>query len=322
MLLLLGIAGRDGVLQVHGQVDNLGEATYKLATFHGITFTNIAICNCLFLRPRVGFINLDCGLPESAAGYVDGVTKLRFTSDAGFIDAGTNHNMSSEYITPSMGRSWHNVRSFGGGTGARSCYTLRSLVAGLKYLIRAKFLYGNYDGLDRAPVFHLHVGVNYWTTVNISNANTPVIYEIIAAVPGESVHVCLVNTGSGTPFISSLDLRPLKNGLYPMANATQGLVLLTRSNFGRDDGVILSPQVPRRPARPFLDPNEQADGMDGDLDGQEGAEHRRRQLRRAVRRDADRHHPRQLLPPRLVQLGRRAQRQQPGSRVHLHPALL
>ncbi|VAH09496.1 unnamed protein product [Triticum turgidum subsp. durum] len=207
--LLLGIAGLGGVLQVHGQVDNLG------------------------------FINLDCGLPESAAGYVDGVTKLRFTSDAGFIDAGTNYNMSSEYITPTMGRSWHNVRSFGGGAGTRSCYTLQSLVAGLKYLIRAKFWYGNYDGLDRAPVFDLHVGVNYWTTVNISNANTPVIYEIIAVVPGESVQVCLVNTGSGTPFISALDLRPLKNGLYPMANATQGLVLHTRANFGRDDGVIL-----------------------------------------------------------------------------------
>ncbi|KAI5019609.1 hypothetical protein ZWY2020_044497 [Hordeum vulgare] len=209
LLLLLGIAGRSCVLQVHGQVDNLG------------------------------FINLDCGLPESAAGYVDSVTKLRFTSDAGFIDAGTNYNMSSEYITPSMGRSWHNVRSFHGAAGTRSCYTLRSLVAGLKYLIRAKFLYGNYDGLDRAPVFDLHVSVNYWTTVNISNANTPVIYEIIAVVPGESVQVCLVNTGFGTPFISALDLRPLKNGLYPMANATQGLVLLTRSNFGRDDGVIL-----------------------------------------------------------------------------------
>ncbi|XP_037444311.1 putative leucine-rich repeat receptor-like serine/threonine-protein kinase At2g19230 [Triticum dicoccoides] len=208
-LLLLGIAGCGGVLQVHGQVDNLG------------------------------FISLDCGLPENAAGYVDSTTKLRFTSDAGFINAGTNHNMSSEYITPLMGKSWHNVRSFGGGAGARSCYTLGPLVAGLKHLVRAKFMYGNYDGLNKAPVFDLHVGVNYWTTVNISNANTPEIYEIIAVVPGDSAEVCLVNTGSGTPFISALDLRPLENGLYPMSNSTQGLVLLTRSNFGPTDGVIL-----------------------------------------------------------------------------------
>ncbi|XP_047044152.1 probable LRR receptor-like protein kinase At1g51890 [Lolium rigidum] len=207
LLLLLVLAAGGGVVQVHGQLDNLG------------------------------FISIDCGLPENAAGYVDSGTKLRFTSDAGFINSGTNHNMSAEYITPYMGRSWHNVRSF--AVGARNCYTLRSLVAGLKYLIRATFMYGNYDDLNRAPVFDLHLGVNYWTKVNISDANTPEIYEIIAVVPGDSAQVCLVNTGSGTPFISSLSLRPFKDGLYPMANATQGLVLVSRVNFGPSDGVVV-----------------------------------------------------------------------------------
>ncbi|KAM0843311.1 hypothetical protein ACQ4PT_057790 [Festuca glaucescens] len=208
LLLLLGIVG-GGVLRVHGQADNLG------------------------------FISIDCGLLESASGYVDNGTKLSFVSDAGLIDAGTNYNMSAEYITRAMGRSFHNVRSFGGGASARNCYTLRSLVSGLKYLIRAKFMYGNYDGLNRAPVFDLHLGVNYWTTVNITDADTPVIVEVIAVVPGNSTQVCLVNTGSGTPFISSLDLRPLKNFLYPMANATQGLVLLARANFGPSDGKLI-----------------------------------------------------------------------------------
>lgn len=209
LLLLFGIVGGGGVLRVHGQADNLG------------------------------FLSIDCGLPESAAGYMDNVTKLSFVSDAGLIDAGTNYNMSTEYITPSMGKSFHNVRSFGGGASARNCYTLRNLVSGLKYLIRAKFMYGNYDGLNRVPVFDLHLGVNYWTTVNITDADTPVIVEVIAVVPGGSAQVCLVNTGSGTPFISSLDLRPLKNLLYPMANATQGLVLLARANFGPSDGKLI-----------------------------------------------------------------------------------
>jgi hypothetical protein len=75
--------------------------------------------------------------------------------------------------------------------------------------------------------------------VNISDANTPEIYEIIAVVPGDSAQVCLVNTGSGTPFISSLSMRPFKDGLYPMANATQGLVLVSRVNFGPSDGVVV-----------------------------------------------------------------------------------
>ncbi|XP_051209298.1 LRR receptor-like serine/threonine-protein kinase IOS1 [Lolium perenne] len=50
---------------------------------------------------------------------------------------------------------------------------------------------------------------------------------------GESaVQVCLVDTGTGTPFVSGLDLRPLWGTLYPQANATQALVLVDRSNFG------------------------------------------------------------------------------------------
>ncbi|CAM0954477.1 unnamed protein product [Alopecurus aequalis] len=206
--LLFLLLGAGGVLRVHGQVDILG------------------------------FISIDCGLPESTAGWVDNATKLSFVSDAGFIDAGTNYNMSSEYITPSMGRGWHTVRSFAGAS-ARNCYTLRSLVPGLKYLISAKFMYGNYDGLNKAPVFDLHLGVNYWTTVNTSNADTPVWVEVIAVVPGDSAQVCLVNTGSGTPFISSLTLRPLKNSLYPMANATQGLVLLFRNNLGPTESAVI-----------------------------------------------------------------------------------
>ena len=51
-------------------------------------------------------------------------------------------------------------------------------------------------------------------------------------MPDDFVQVCLVNTGSGTPFISGLELRPLKSSIYPQVNVTQGLVLLGRRNFG------------------------------------------------------------------------------------------
>ncbi|PUZ65105.1 hypothetical protein GQ55_3G196700 [Panicum hallii var. hallii] len=177
----------------------------------------------------IGFISIDCGLPGTAS-YVDEATKLSYAPDTAFTDAGSNHNISAVYITPKLGRRYLNVRSFPGG--ARSCYTLRSLEAGLKYLLRATFMYGNYDGLRRPPVFDLHVGVNFWTTVNVTEADNPVIPEAIVLVLGDSVQVCLVNTGSGTPFISGLDLRPLKSTLYPQANETQGLVLVGRMNFG------------------------------------------------------------------------------------------
>ncbi|XP_062180192.1 putative leucine-rich repeat receptor-like protein kinase At2g19210 [Phragmites australis] len=180
----------------------------------------------------IGFISIDCGLPGTAS-YVDDTTKLSYAPDAAFIDAGSNHNISAEYITPLLSKRYHNVRSF--PDGARNCYTLRSLVAGLKYLLRATFKYGNYDGLRRPPIFDLYVGVNYWTVANITDADTSMILESIVVVPDDFVQVCLVNTGAGTPFISGLDLRPLKSSLYPQVNATQGLVLLGRINFGPTD---------------------------------------------------------------------------------------
>jgi hypothetical protein len=186
-------------------------------------------CTTDELDLRSGFINIDCGLLGTAS-YVDDATKLAYVPDAAFIDAGTNHNISAEYMTPTLSKRYHNVRSF--PDGVRNCYTLRSIVAGLKYLLRATFKYGNYDNLARPPIFDLYIGVNFWTMVNVTDAGSAIMLEAIVLVPDDFVQVCLVNTGSGTPFISGLDLRPLKSTLYPQANATQGLVLYARLNFG------------------------------------------------------------------------------------------
>uniref|UniRef100_A0ACD5U0J5 Uncharacterized protein n=1 Tax=Avena sativa TaxID=4498 RepID=A0ACD5U0J5_AVESA len=178
-----------------------------------------------------GFISIDCGL-QGDMGRTDNVTKLAYVPDNGEYtdDAGTCHNISAVYITPFMHRSWYNVRSF--AAGARNCYTLRSLVPGLKYLVRASFMYGNYDGLNRPPGFDLHVGVNYWHPVKISRPDEAKYVEVIVVVPDNFVQICLINTGAGTPFISGLSLRPLKKTMYPQVTTAQGLVLLNRFNFG------------------------------------------------------------------------------------------
>uniref|UniRef100_A0A0E0LZ15 non-specific serine/threonine protein kinase n=1 Tax=Oryza punctata TaxID=4537 RepID=A0A0E0LZ15_ORYPU len=199
-----------------------------------------------------GFISIDCGL-SGKAGYVDNATKLSYSPDAGFTDAGTNNNISAEYLSPASSRIFDNVRSFPGAAPG-SCYTLRSLVPGLKYLVRASFKYGNYDGLRRLPMFDLYAGVNFWTTVNITDAAVAHAEEAIVVLPDDSLQVCLVNTGAGTPFISGLDIRPLKNSLYPQANATQGLVLAARMNFGPADTFIRYPDDPHdRAWKPWID---------------------------------------------------------------------
>ncbi|WOL11092.1 Receptor-like protein kinase [Canna indica] len=59
--------------------------------------------------------------------------------------------------------------------------------------------------------------------------------EVVTVATAHRISVCLVNTGQGTPFISGLDMRPIKSSLYSTLNALGTLVLLTRHNLGGND---------------------------------------------------------------------------------------
>ena len=121
-----------------------------------------------------------------------------------------------------------NLRSF--PQGIRNCYKI-STRKGTKYLIRATFLYGNYDGLNKAPEFDLHLGPNFWDTVKFRSVDIDTVKEAIHFPVKNYVRVCLVNTGSGTPFISALELRPLKNTTYETQTGTS-LSLVVRMDIG------------------------------------------------------------------------------------------
>ncbi|XP_016652369.1 PREDICTED: putative leucine-rich repeat receptor-like serine/threonine-protein kinase At2g19230, partial [Prunus mume] len=99
--------------------------------------------------------------------------------------------------------------------GTKNCYNI-NVTSGIKYLIRASFVYGNYDGQEKAPEFELHLGANLWESIRFENASVGAADKELIHVPLRSyIHVCLVNTGSGVPFISAIELRPLLNASYP-----------------------------------------------------------------------------------------------------------
>ncbi|MQM03188.1 hypothetical protein Taro_035968 [Colocasia esculenta] len=188
-----------------------------------------------------GFISVDCGIPQGTRSTDEEAT-IEFTSDEEYVDTGENRMLPPEFR---VRRQYQTLRSF--PSGARNCYRLRPVQRGKKYLVRAAFLYGNYDGLGSSPIFDLHLGVNPWATVNASSPDgNPVTKEIIAVAPGDSVSVCLVNTGSGVPFVSSIELRPLLDSIYPLANSSQSLVLFeNRRDFGgRPSGLVRYPDDP------------------------------------------------------------------------------
>ena len=110
---------------------------------------------------------------------------------------------------------------------------------GDRYLVRASFVHGNYDGQASgdsvAPplLFDLYVGVNLWQTINITEVYTLYGAEIITAAPSDSLSICLANIGLGAPFISSLELRHIDNHLaYQHANQSAALVFHSRYNLG------------------------------------------------------------------------------------------
>ncbi|CAA6672937.1 unnamed protein product [Spirodela intermedia] len=168
-----------------------------------------------------GFISIDCGL-EGDSNYTEQFSGIIYSPDAGYVNDGVNVDIPGDPCTATWDSSdrYLTMRSFPNGT--RNCYTMGPVKEGGKYLLRAEFLYGNYDGKNQPPQFDLYLGVNLWQTVNTDHT---VIAEIIAISPTKVLQVCLLNTGMGTPFISVLEVRPLPGFMYPLVNESQSLVL-------------------------------------------------------------------------------------------------
>ncbi|XP_047310350.1 probable LRR receptor-like protein kinase At1g51890 [Impatiens glandulifera] len=160
-----------------------------------------------------GFISLDCGRSN---GYTDRDTGLRYNSDNNFIDTGVSHIIAPEHQSNSLYQQFMYVRNFPKGT--RNCYTLKvpAQANGSRttFLIRGRFMYGNYDNNHSLPSFDLHIGVDIWDTVLIYNESVPIRKEIIYVPNSDFIQVCLINTNSGIPFISALEIRPMNDTIY------------------------------------------------------------------------------------------------------------
>ncbi|MED6161279.1 hypothetical protein PIB30_059302, partial [Stylosanthes scabra] len=115
-------------------------------------------------QQQTGFISIDCGGPENLE-YTDDATNIKYSTDGSYIQTGVNKNISSEYNYPknqNLPEPLSDLRSF--PQGVRNCYSLTAGRQGNLYLIRASFLYGNYDGENKLPEFDLYVGANFWSS--------------------------------------------------------------------------------------------------------------------------------------------------------------
>ncbi|CAA7036747.1 unnamed protein product [Microthlaspi erraticum] len=162
-------------------------------------------------QDQEGFISLDCGLPPNEASpYTHPKSGLIFTSDTNSIQSGKIGRIEASLEETYMKMLW-TLRYF--PDGKRNCYSF-NIKQGTNYLIRARFLYGNYDGLNNYPKFNLYIGPNFWKSVDLNADDGVSMGEIIHSPRSNYLDVCLVKTDTSTPFISALELRPLPNNSY------------------------------------------------------------------------------------------------------------
>ncbi|CAL9080886.1 unnamed protein product [Musa textilis] len=183
----------------------------------------------LEVNAQQGFVSIDCGM-DGSTSYNDTVTGITYEPDAKYINSGVNYKINMTYLQAATPVQAETLRAF--PNGSRNCYTIDGIIQGDKYLIRGLFFHGNYDGLTTVA-FELHLGMNFWQLVNITEPSDPIWREIITVAQDNSFSVCLVNIKSGTPFISALELRHIDStDVYIDGNQTNSLVLYARVNMG------------------------------------------------------------------------------------------
>ncbi|WOH06046.1 hypothetical protein DCAR_0625469 [Daucus carota subsp. sativus] len=114
------------------------------------------------------------------------------------------------------------------------CYTF-NVTSRTRYLVRATFLYGNFDNNNVYPKFDISLGPTHWATIVVSDANTIEVQELIFLALDPSISVCLSNATTGQPFISTLELRQFNGSIYLTEFENQFFLSVSaRINFGAE----------------------------------------------------------------------------------------
>ncbi|KAL1207445.1 putative LRR receptor-like serine/threonine-protein kinase [Cardamine amara subsp. amara] len=193
----------------------------------------------IFSNPE-GFLSLSCGGSSYTAAY-----NISWLSDNTYIETGNTTTVT--YINGNSASSVP-IRFFP-DSRSRQCYKIpMSWKKDLSsVLIRATFVYRNYDSQNSPPAFQVSLGRRITTTVDL-RTNDPWIEELVWPVNNDSVLLCLLAVkGRGIPVISSLEVRPLPLNAYRNSLEGSSNIILRRSyriNSGYTNGTIRYPSDP------------------------------------------------------------------------------
>lgn len=150
-------------------------------------------------------MSIDCG---GTGNYTDSRTGLHWISDTGDISYGNSVKIEN----PHGGwLQYQRRRDF--PTESKYCYTLRTEER-RRYLVRATFQYGSLESEGSYPNFQLYLDATKWATVTVFESERVYVKEMIIRAPSSSIDVCLCCATTGSPFISTLELRRLNLSMY------------------------------------------------------------------------------------------------------------
>ncbi|XP_019438325.1 PREDICTED: probable LRR receptor-like serine/threonine-protein kinase At1g67720 isoform X1 [Lupinus angustifolius] len=153
------------------------------------------------------FISIDCG--GSTSNYTDRTTTLSWFSDSMIM----KHGMSVKVESANGNKVQYQRRRDFPTDSRKYCYTLKTAER-RRYLVRATFQYGSLQNGDTYPQFQIYLDATKWATVSIYDASRVYVEEMIFMAPSDSVNVCMCCATTGSPFISTLELRPLNLSMY------------------------------------------------------------------------------------------------------------
>jgi hypothetical protein len=162
------------------------------------------INHCLW---NAEFISIDCGGTRS--NYTDTTTGITWISDSEIM----KHGEKVEVKNPNGNQVQYQKRRDFPTDSRKYCYTLETEER-RRYLVRTTFQYGKLEYGDTYPQFQLYLDATKWATVSIYDDERVYVKEIIFRAPSNFVDVCVCCATTGSPFISTLELRPLNLSMY------------------------------------------------------------------------------------------------------------
>lgn len=191
----------------------------------------------MLLLPFCFFLFLDISLAQPGFVSYDCGGKDNFTDELGLLWTPDNLVKHGEIANISVAdetrKQYMSVRYFP-ADNRKYCYTF-NVTSRTRYLVRATFLYGNFDNNNVYPKFDISLGPTHWATIVVSDANTIEVQELIFLALDSSISVCLSNATTGQPFISTLELRQFNGSVYLTDFENQFyLSVSARINFGAE----------------------------------------------------------------------------------------